>query len=76
MNPSSLTQKGLRWLFFWIGFGALFGALDGWRATKHDGTSVSELLRSIFHTDTTGGKVAFTATLVLLFFIFLWHIAG
>lgn len=76
MRPLAVTQKALKWLFFWTGFGALFGVLDAWRTSKHDGTSVSEILRAVFQTHTNEGKIAFGAILFLLAFLFLWHIVG
>lgn len=58
LQPPHATPKRLRWALFWIG---LIGGLDLWRAFKHDGSTISELLSSITNTPT--GRLAFLASL-------------
>lgn len=59
-NP---IPKALRWPIFWAAFWTGFGLLDYWRNTKHDGTTVSELTRVLFKTDTPRGRSNFLAFL-------------
>lgn len=44
MQPSHKLFRRLRWALFWT---SLIGGLDVWRNTKHDGSTISELLREL-----------------------------
>ena len=39
------------------------GAFDAWRATKHDGSTLSEVTRSVFGTHQPTGRAVFLASL-------------
>ena len=62
-QPPHITRKPLRWTLFWIGYFAGFAVFDGWRASKRDGSTLSEVTRHVFNTHTTHGKVAFASAL-------------
>lgn len=64
----------LRWLFFWTAVWTAFGFFDYWRDTKHDGSTFSEVVRAVFHTERSGGSLAFLATLNLGSAVFAAHI--
>lgn len=54
-------RRTLRWAFFWgVVIGGL-GLFDWWRAGKHDGSTLSEVIRALFRTDTPQGRRAFLA---------------
>jgi hypothetical protein len=45
MQPSHKSSRALRAKILWTALGTLIGGLDAWRDTKHDGTTISEILR-------------------------------
>lgn len=55
-----MTRKAAAWGGFWAAFGAADFALN----RRHDGSTLSEVTRYVFHTDTPAGRAAFTAFLV------------
>lgn len=74
VQPPHVTPEARRWAIFWmVAIGGL-GVLDGWRATKHDGSTVSELTRAAFAVDTPRGRQAFGACWGLSYSLFSDHI--
>lgn len=63
MKPSHTTCEALRWPIFWIGTIGGLGALDAWRATKHDGSTLSEVTRVLFGVHQPTGRAVFLAAL-------------
>jgi hypothetical protein len=57
-----LTPTALRWPVFWIGAIGGLGVFDAWRATKHDGSTLSEVTRVLFGTHRPTGQAAFLAS--------------
>lgn len=60
LQPPHTARKGLRWPIFWIGVIGGLGVFDAWRATKEDGSTLSECTRRIFDTDSPDGRELFT----------------
>lgn len=60
MKPSHTTRKALRWPIFWIGVIGGLGVFDAWRATKEDGSTLSESVRVLFNTHSPIGRALFT----------------
>lgn len=54
-------RKPLRWAVFWAAAIGGLGVFDGWRATKHDGSTLSEITRELFQVNTPQGRAVFTA---------------
>jgi hypothetical protein len=57
------TWQALRWPIFWIGLIAGLGVFDAWRATKMDGSTLSEVTRVVFAVDQPTGRTVFLASL-------------
>ena len=57
------TPQALRWPIFWIGVIGSLGVFDAWRATKHDGSTLSEVTRVLFGTHQPTGRAVFLAAL-------------
>lgn len=53
--------KPLRWAVFWVAVIGGLGVFDGWRATKRDGSTLSEVTREVFRVDTPHGRAVFAA---------------
>ena len=68
VQPPHVLPEALRWKAFWIATIGGLGVLDTWRASKHDGSTLSEHGRLIIRTDTPTGKVLFS-----LGCIAFWH---
>jgi hypothetical protein len=51
------------WAAFWLALIPGLGLLDWVLDKRHDGSTLSECSRWVFHTDSTPGKVAFTISL-------------
>lgn len=63
-HPEAVRRRF--WFKVWVtAFGTL-GAVDVWRMTKHDDSTLSATIRRTFHTDTPEGKALFLSALVLL----------
>lgn len=58
-----VTPQALRWAIFWVALLAGLGVFDAWRATKADGSTLSEVTRMIFRVHSAPGRAAFLATL-------------
>lgn len=58
-----VTVQGLRWAIFWIALLAGLGVFDAWRATKADGSTLSEVTRMIFKVDRAPGRAVFLMSL-------------
>ena len=65
LQPPHTTRKALRWPIFWIGTIGGLGVFDAWRASKHDGSTLSEVTRELFRTDQPPGRAAFAAALAV-----------
>lgn len=57
------TPQALRWAIFWIALLAVLGVFDAWRATKSDGSTLSEVTRMIFKVNRAPGRAVFLMTL-------------
>jgi hypothetical protein len=55
-----------KWRLFWEGVFVCLGALDVWRMTRHDGSTLSTGIRYVFRTDTKKGKALFLLALATL----------
>ena len=70
MKPSHTTPEALRsalgWRLFWVSVIGWLGVFDAWRATKRDGSTLSEVTRVLFRTDHPAGRAAFLAALAAL----------
>lgn len=62
-QPPQITWKAVGWPIFWIGTIASLGAFDAWRATKCDGSTLSECTRVVFGVDEPFGRMVFQITL-------------
>lgn len=74
VQPHHKPSAALRWALFWMGSVGVLGLLDGWRATRHDGSTISELTRVAFATHTPSGRLAFAACWGAASALFLRHI--
>lgn len=68
------TSEARRWAVFWVGVIAALGALDAHRAAGCDGSTLSEVTRMAFRTDTRHGKLAFLGAWTALYVWFTRHI--
>jgi hypothetical protein len=57
------TSQALRWPLVWVAILGSLGAFDAWRATKRDGSTLSEVTRAAFGTHQPTGRAAFLASL-------------
>lgn len=57
------TPQALRWAIFWIALLAGLGVFDAWRATKADGSTLSEVTRLVFRVHRAPGRAVFLAAL-------------
>jgi hypothetical protein len=63
MKPSHTTWEAVRWPIFWASVIGGLGVFDAYRATKHDGSTLSECTRRLFRTDGPPGQALFRACL-------------
>lgn len=73
-QPPPLTPEARRWAICWVTALGVGGCVDYWRATHHDGSTVSELVRSLFDTSTPQGRARFLAVLATGTTVFALHI--
>jgi hypothetical protein len=59
---------------FWVSVFAALGVVDLWLDTKHNGSTLSEVGRHLFRTDTRAGRIAFVASWLALSAWLLPHI--
>lgn len=69
-----MASKRLKTVLGWSAFWTSFAVLDEWRNHRHDGTTFSQMLRDLFRTNTTTGKIAFLIALTAAAVIFAIHI--
>lgn len=65
-DPLGTGLQGRRWRFFWALVFTLGGAVDIWRMTRRDGSTLSSNIRRVFRTDTPKGKALFLLALAIL----------
>lgn len=51
---------------FWVSVFATLGLVDLWLDSKHNGSTLSEVGRELFHTNTRTGRIAFVSAWVAL----------
>lgn len=64
-----------RGAIFWGGALVSLGTIDWVLNQRHDGSTLSEFTRWLFHTDTVPGKVAWTAFVASGSYVLHQHIA-
>lgn len=74
VQPPHTTSEALRTALPFLALVGAFAAYDVWRATKHDGSTWSELNREFFQTHTKEGRALFLATLEVATAAYARHI--
>jgi hypothetical protein len=63
LQPSHTTWQAVRWPILWVGLIGGLSVFDAWRASKEDGSTLSEVTRVLFAVDQPAGRAAFLASL-------------
>lgn len=74
LQPPHITSRPLRWKIFWVAVIGGLGAFDAWRASKRDGSTLSEVTRTLYGTHQPTGRAAFLASLTAGSVVLAGHI--